>query len=194
MKWSSNSGSLLSLSQWLHTHSCSVPSPCCPLSAGLGSPSLRKSCGRESPMRKCLKSWTEGKSILSIEISRGRGGWGAGGVGGGGVMGWRATRRCIQGSWDVIYGLSFSSSPPPPPQSQPAKWWLPSRRSWCQREPSSPALCVCLSVGDCIRRCSSITDRAVVCTVELVWEQEGGELGGGSEPAGEVQRRRREWR
>lgn len=65
-------------------------------------------------MRKCLKSWTEGKSILSIEISRGRGGWGAGGVGGGGVMGWRATRRCIQGSWDVIYGLSFSSSLPPP--------------------------------------------------------------------------------
>lgn len=69
MKWSSNSGSLLSLSQWLHTHSCSVPSPCCPLSAGLGSPSLTKSCSRDSPMRKCLKSWTEGKAILSIEMS-----------------------------------------------------------------------------------------------------------------------------
>lgn len=82
MKWSSNSGSLLSLSQWLHTHSCSVPSPCCPLSAGLGSPSLRKSCGRESPMRKCLKSWTEGKSILYRNKQR------KGGLGGGGRW-WR---------------------------------------------------------------------------------------------------------
>lgn len=171
MKWSSSSGSLLSLSQWLHTRSCSVPSPCCPLSAGLGSPSLRKSCGRDSPMRKCLKSWTEGKSVLSIEMSRGRGGEGGGT--GGGVMGWRSTRRCIQGFWDVIcYGLC---STPPPPQSQPAKWWLQPLRSRCQREPSCPALCVRLSVGDRIRRCSSITDRAVVCTVALVWEQEGGD-------------------
>lgn len=131
MKWSSSSGSLLSLSQWLHTRSCSVPSPCCPLSAGLGSPSPRKSCGRDSPMRKCLKSWTEGKSVLSIEMSRGRGGEGGGT--GGGVMGWRSTRRCIQGSWDVIcYGLCFSP-PPSQPQSQPAKWWLQPLRSRCQR-------------------------------------------------------------
>lgn len=64
---------------------------------------------------------------------------------------------------------------PPPPQSQPAKWWLQPLRSRCQREPSCPALCVRLSVGDRIRRCSSITDRAVVCTVALVWEQEGGD-------------------
>lgn len=113
MKWSSTSGSLISLSQWLHTHFCSGPSPCCPLSAGLGSPSLRKSYGRDSPMRKCLKSWTEGKSILSIQMSRGRGGGGRGG----GAMGWRSTRRCIEGSWDVIcYGLCLLplTSPPYP--------------------------------------------------------------------------------
>lgn len=70
MKRSSTSGSLLSLSQWLHTHSSSVPSPCCPLSAGLGSPSLRKSTSGDSPMTKCLKSWTEGKSILSMAMNR----------------------------------------------------------------------------------------------------------------------------
>lgn len=42
-------------------------------------------------MRKCLKSWTEGKSILSIEMSKeekGEAGGGRVGGGGGGVMGW----------------------------------------------------------------------------------------------------------
>lgn len=65
------------------------------------------------------------------------------------------------------------------------------------------ALCVCLSLGDCIRRCSSITARvAVVCAAALVWrrrqggagelnkvgEREGGQWSG---PAGKVERGRR---
>lgn len=92
MKRSSTSGSLLSLSQWLHTHSSSAPSPCCPLSAGLGSPSLRKSFSRDSNMTKCLKSWTEGKSILSTAVKQRRG------VGGGGG---RGMGRCMRGCWDA---------------------------------------------------------------------------------------------
>lgn len=102
MKRSSISGSLLSLSQWLHTRSSSAPLPCCPLSAGLGSPSLMKSCSRDSPMTKCLKSWTEGKSILSMTVNRGGvyGGGGCMGVGGGmGVGG--CTGRYMQGCWDA---------------------------------------------------------------------------------------------
>lgn len=163
MKWSSSSGSLLSLSQWLHTRSCSVPSPCCPLSAGLGSPSLRKSCGRDSPMRKCLKSWTEGKSILSIETSKeekGEGGeswwrwrWGDGD----GMEGYE--RRCIQGSWDVIYGSVFLLLTPllpphiPPPQPTPPQSLSPLNGGCSpgglggRDSRAATALCVCLSIG-----------------------------------------------
>lgn len=177
MKWSSNSGSLLSLSQWLHTHSCSGPSPCCPLSAGLGFPSLmRKTCGRDSPTRKCLKSWTGGKSILSIEMRRRRG-WGGGWGGGEEDGGLRedASREIL--GCNLLWCFFLLLTPPHPtlPGSQPAKWRLQPRWSGCQRERdrrASPALCVCVSVGDCIRRSSSITDGAVVCTVALVWEQE----------------------
>lgn len=63
MKRSATSGSLLLLSQWLHTHSSSAPSPCCPLSAGLGSRSTTKKHSQDLPMTKCLRSWTGGKSI-----------------------------------------------------------------------------------------------------------------------------------
>lgn len=155
MKRSSTSGSLLSLSQWLHTHSSSVPSPCCPLSAGLGSPSLRKSTSGDSPMTKCLKSWTEGKSILSMAMNR-RGVLGRRGGG-------KGARRCIQGCWDADVfsrGLSFSSSPPfySSHLTLGASQSVDAGSFWCERALSCEALCVCLSLGDCIRRCSSITD------------------------------------
>lgn len=71
MKRSATSGSLLSLSQWLHTHSSSAPSPCCPLSAGLGSPFTTKTRSQDLPMTKCLRSWTEGKSISKAVNRRG---------------------------------------------------------------------------------------------------------------------------
>lgn len=71
MKRSSTSGSLLSLSQWLHTRSSCAPLPCCPLSAGLGSPSLMRSFSLDLPLMKCLKSWTGGKSTLSMAVNRG---------------------------------------------------------------------------------------------------------------------------
>lgn len=110
MKRSSTSGSLLSLSQWLHTHSSSAPSPCCLLSAGPGSPSLRKSCCRDSPMTKCLKSWTEGKSILYMAVNRGGCRGGEGGSGGGGEGCGEMHAGMLMFSW----GLSFSPSPPFP--------------------------------------------------------------------------------
>lgn len=70
MKRSATSGSLLLLSQWLHTHSSSAPSPCCPLSAGLGSRSTTKKHSQDLPMTKCLRSWTGGNSI-SKAVNRG---------------------------------------------------------------------------------------------------------------------------
>lgn len=151
MKRSSTSGSLLSLSQWLHTHSSSVPSPCCPLSPGLGSPSLNKSTSGDSPMTKCLKSWTEGKSILSMAMNRR------------GVLGRRGGRVQEDAFRDAdvfSQGLSFSSSPPfySSHLTLGASQSVDAGSFWCQTALSCEALCVCLSLGDCIRRCSSITD------------------------------------
>lgn len=102
-------------------------------------------------------------------------------------MGWRATREdAFRDPGMQSMGLSFSSSPPqppPPPHPTPVSALLNGGCSpgglGGRDSRAATALCVCLSVGDCIRRCSSIMDRAVVCSVVLVWEQEGGELGGG---------------
>ncbi len=74
--------------------------------------------------------------------------------------------RCMQGCWDADVfseGLSFSPSPPFP---SPHLTWgvaqIVNAGSIGVSERAELRGFVCLSLGDCIRRCSSITDGAVV--------------------------------
>lgn len=176
MKRRSTSGSLLSLSQWLHTHSSSAHSPCCPLSAGPASPSLTTTTiSRDSPMTKCLWSWTEGKSILGAAVDCG------------GVQG-RQREREIEGRrsegegcrgmhtgmlgmlmWFVFFKggvvgvyLSLLCHPFPPHAAHlgggGAAPLIVNSSSAAVSERAKLQGFVCLSTGDRIRRCSSITD------------------------------------
>lgn len=118
---------------------------------------------------------------------------GCGAGGGGAVWGEEEEEgRCIQGCWDadvLSLGLFFPSSPPRHLSTSPQLTSGAPRTVGAGslgggvREGGAGlrgALCVCLSVGDCIRRCSSITARvAVVCAAALVWQRRWG--GGGAE-------------
>lgn len=85
------------------------------------------------------------------------------------MWGGRGTGRCMQGCWDAdVFSWGLSSSPSPPSSSRPPHLTLGAprnrecRQRWRVTGRQELGSFVCLSLGDCIRRCSSITDGAVV--------------------------------